>query len=263
MLHKKSCLHKLSAILHSEMMKDLFFTILPFTIGLLLTGCTSRASENYLPLEEEEILFIDETELYNEKEENVLPGTLCIERNKKLSQGYRKTFNDLNDVHLQSAKQWGIEPLEDLSEAEKAGFWSLAQVDSCQYYKVEKLTHSAPYLTPRAKWLLMCIGKNFADSLAAHNVTGYQIIVTSLLRTDDSIRRLRRRNSNASENSAHRYGTTFDISYIHYNRTDSTSFMPEYRLKETLAEVLYDLRAQNRCLVKYEVKQGCFHITTR
>lgn len=237
------------------------FLVIPYSLitTLLLSGCTTQASENCLSLNDNETSFADKADFYCE--ENALPD-ISISRHKKLAQGYRKTFNDLNNIHLEAAKQWGIEPLSSLSEADSVGFWSLARIDSCQYYNVAKLTHSAPYLTPRAKWLLMCIGKNFADTLAAHQVCGYQIIVTSLLRTDDSIRRLRRHNGNASENSAHRYGTTFDISYIHYNRTDSSSFIPENKLKETLAEVLYDLRAQNRCLVKYEVKQGCFHITT-
>ena len=34
-------------------------------------------------------------------------------------------------------------------------------------------------------------------------------------------------------------------------------------LKMVLAEVLYDLRKAERCYVKYELKQGCFHITAR
>ena len=31
--------------------------------------------------------------------------------------------------------------------------------------------------------------------------------------------------------------------------------------RATVSEVLNDMRQQKRCLVKYEVKQGCFHIT--
>ena len=34
-------------------------------------------------------------------------------------------------------------------------------------------------------------------------------------------------------------------------------------LKWVLSEVLNDMRKNNRCWVKYEVKQGCFHITVR
>ena len=33
------------------------------------------------------------------------------------------------------------------------------------------------------------------------------------------------------------------------------------KLNATVSEVLNDMRRQKRCLVKYEVKQGCFHIT--
>lgn len=238
--------------------------LLLFSAACFLTGCSMQASEKYKDLSEyADINFVyDVDSLYNtlDAESGTTP---YVSRRKKLAAGYRRTFNDLNDIHLRAAMRNGIQPLETLAEADSMGFWSLARIDSCKYYKVEKLTHSAPYLTPQTKWLLMNIGKNFIDSLAAHDVSGYQIIVTSLLRTDDSIRRLRRRNSNASENSAHRFGTTFDISYIHYNHTDTTSFMPEYKLKEILAEVLYDLRASDQCYVKYEVRQGCFHITAR
>ncbi len=243
------------------MPRHLFATLFSLIALTTLWSCTSQAPNNALPDEEDEILFIEEADsLLCEDTDSI---HFSLSRRKKLAKGYRRTFNDKNDLHLRSAREWGITPLQNLTEADSTGFWTLARVDSCRFYTVKKLTHSAPYLTPRAKWLLMTIGRNFADSLASHGVYGYQLSVTSLLRTDDSIRRLRRRNRNASENSAHRYGTTFDISYIRYNRTDSTSFMPEYRLKETLAEVLYDLRAQNRCHVKYEVRQACFHITAR
>jgi hypothetical protein len=34
-------------------------------------------------------------------------------------------------------------------------------------------------------------------------------------------------------------------------------------LKFVLSEVLRDLREQGRCYIKYEVKQGCFHMTVR
>ena len=227
------------------------------TLALLLCGaCTSSPEKTQYP-DDEEILYIETDSLLAEssmEQEHV-------SRHNKLSKGYRRTFNDKNDVHLAMAQRYGIESLQSLEDANSRQFFELAKVDSCRYYTIKPLTHSAPYLTPRAKWMLMTIGKNFQDSLATHGIDGYQIIVTSLLRTDDSIRRLRRRNSNASKNSAHRYGTTFDISYIHYNRTDSATYMPEYRLKETLAEVLYDLRREGHCYIKYEVKQSCFHVT--
>ena len=40
-------------------------------------------------------------------------------------------------------------------------------------------------------------------------------------------------------------------------------FLTEKRLKLVLAEVLRDLRKSDKCYIKYELKQGCFHITAR
>ena len=37
----------------------------------------------------------------------------------------------------------------------------------------------------------------------------------------------------------------------------------EDTLKMVLSEVLRDLKKQGDCYVKYELKQGCFHITAR
>ena len=34
-------------------------------------------------------------------------------------------------------------------------------------------------------------------------------------------------------------------------------------LKWVLSEVLRDMREEGRCYIKYEVKQGCFHMTVR
>jgi hypothetical protein len=34
-------------------------------------------------------------------------------------------------------------------------------------------------------------------------------------------------------------------------------------LKFVLSEVLRDIRQEERCFIKYEVKQGCFHMTVR
>ena len=115
--------------------------------------------------------------------------------------------------------------------------------------------------------LLQDIGRAFYDSLYVKGVPLHQVIVTSVLRTEEDVVRLRRHNSNASENSCHRYGTTFDVCYNRYV-TVQTSSQPRRQvrndtLKWVLSEVLRDMRQAGRCHVKYEVKQGCFHITVR
>ena len=121
---------------------------------------------------------------------------------------------------------------------------------------------------PGAAHLLEDIGKNFLDSLTAKGLNPNRIIVTSVLRTEDDVRRLRRVNINASANSVHRYGTTFDVSWKRFDKVEKVNGYPQQSvssdtLKLVLSEVLRDLKANNRCYVKYELKQGCFHITTR
>lgn len=177
---------------------------------------------------------------------------------------YRKVFNDMNSVHLAAAKKWGVPEIHSREDAEKHR-GKLKEVESCKLYKIDKLTHSIPFLVPRAKDMLETIAENFQDSLASQGVGGYQIIVTSILRSNADVKKLRRTNGNASENSAHRYGTTIDITYARFNRVDSDypHEIPTEHLKHLLAEVLRDQQKAGKCYVKYEVKQGCFHITVR
>ena len=113
---------------------------------------------------------------------------------------------------------------------------------------------------PRAEELLETIGRNFRDSLDAKDLSDCKIIVTSILRTAGTIKKLRKKNINASANSAHVYGTTFDIAYARYQDGKKEDVN---KLKSVLAEVLQDLRKQKKCYVRYELKQGCFHITAR
>ena len=120
----------------------------------------------------------------------------------------------------------------------------------------------------RVKSLLDTIGQNFLDSLTSKGLNPNRIIVTSVLRTEKDVKRLRRRNTNASSNSTHAYGTTFDISWKRFQKVEDEDGRPMQdvgadTLKLVLAEVLRDLRRADRCYVKYEIKQACFHITTR
>lgn len=172
---------------------------------------------------------------------------------------YQRTFNDMNDRHLKAARQWGIKPITSDEELERQ-MGKLSEIESCRQYEVDKLTHSLPYLVPRAGELLETIGRNFRDSLDSKGLPSRKIIVTSVLRTSGTVKKLRKTNVNASANSAHVYGTTFDVAYARYKgaKKEETD-----KLKSVLAEVLQDLRKREKCYVRYEFKQGCFHITVR
>lgn len=201
------------------------------------------------------------------KSENAdTPGTADSPRAGRLriiSHGpLREVFNDSNHRQLEHAERLGIAPLETLGDA----YFTrrpIVEVRSNRYYTVDTLTHSVPFLVPEAERLLNDIGRGFMDSLKARGVKGdsYRIITTSLLRTPRHVRKLRRVNVNATEASTHQFGTTFDISYRRFDCLDSTKYVCEEDLKNLLGEVLYDLRAKGRCMVKYERKTPCFHVT--
>ena len=182
---------------------------------------------------------------------------------------YATLFNDQNGVQLKAAAQFGIkQPLKNRNVADEVKD-GLVKIRSNSHYSIAKLTHSIPYLTDGAAELLDMIGKNFLDSLESKGLNPNKIIVTSVLRTQEDIKKLQKSgNPNAVKNSAHCYATTFDIAYAYYDKTWFKNFrfcesVEPVTLKKVLGEVLRDLRRQKKCYVKYEVKQRCFHITTR
>ena len=83
------------------------------TLALLLwVACTSSPENTQYP-DDEEIIYIETDSLLAEssmEQEHV-------SRHNKLSKGYRRTFNDKNDVHLAMAQRYGIEPLQSLEDA--------------------------------------------------------------------------------------------------------------------------------------------------
>ena len=180
---------------------------------------------------------------------------------------YSEAFPDSQQVQYVSARKWGVASVQNRQEAESRKR-ELVYVGSSPYYYIEKMNRSIPYLVPRAAVLLNDIGRAYFDSLQMKQIPLHKFIITSVLRTKDDVEKLRNYNRNATENSCHLYGTTFDICYNRY-KTVQDPDGPRRRevrndtLKWVLCEVLNDMRLNGRCYVKYEVKQGCFHITVR
>lgn len=182
---------------------------------------------------------------------------------------YEERFNDVNAVQLEAAKELGIEPIADREAAESVK-GQLVKIEDNEYYKIDNLDYSIPYLTKGGKALLDSIGVNFRDSLVSKGLSAYKFVVSSVLRTEDDVKRLRESgNKNAAKNSAHCFGTTFDINYKRFSKNYAESILKadlgvdKETLKAVLAQVLEDLRDNDMCYVKYEVNQPCFHITSR
>ena len=176
-------------------------------------------------------------------------------------------FPDTNDLQLIAAQRWGVSPVKNREDAEMRKR-ELVYIGGNPFYHVDPLHQSIPYLVPHAAVLLQDIGQAFFDSLQMKGVPLHRFIVTSVLRTEEDVARLRRFNKNATDRSCHLFGTTFDITYNRYETVENPEgpkgrVVSNDTLKWVLSEVLRDKRQQERCYIKYEKKQPCFHITVR
>ena len=178
---------------------------------------------------------------------------------------YKQKFNDTQAKQEQAAKAIGLAtPPQNRQEAVRMRS-QLKCIKSNDNYIVDSLTHSIPYLVPAAAAELERIGEGFADILQRNGLPHYQFYVTSVLRTKEDIKRLQNSgNINATTNSCHNYGTTFDLAYFRFNKVTRTrEYMHQDNLKLVLGQVLLNEQRAGRIYVKYEYKQACFHITVR
>lgn len=190
-----------------------------------------------------------------------MPDNDCVKLRVNPPAGpLRKCFLDSNYLHFAAGQQYGIRPItctDDIWQMNRP----MVHVVSCAEYFVDSLSHSYPYLVPKAAALLSDIGQAFNDSLRSRGGGCYRLKVTSLLRTRRSISRLRRVNRVAVDSSSHSFGTTFDISYSNFICDAATVNRTAEDLKNLLAEIVHDFRSKGRCLAIYELSQACFHIT--
>lgn len=228
--------------------------------GLWVIGCSSNHDDNTHALVDVKELMKDSVSEWDHPLAEMPEPTIALPM--KWKGDYRTAFNDSNYVHWAEAERIGIEPMTDTRS-----HWQtrqpLVKVTSCKDFYVENLTHSRPYLIPKAHAMLHEIGRRFCDTLQSRGGGDYRIRVTSVLRTPESVKKLRRSNKNATDSSVHQLGTTIDISYARFAADSDKKPRSAYDLKAILAEVLLAMRQEGKCWVKYEHKQPCFHITVR
>jgi hypothetical protein len=247
--------------------KALLILLTPFLLGFLLGflvggGCSRKEKA---PKKEKTTVVTDSLSTDLPSEDDV-DGTgessarEIIYYTKLMS--YGQVFNDVNDVHVEKAKAVGLRKIPD--KRDDIDFTRLVKVEDSDYLVIDDLRYSVPYLTKAAAAELDRISRAFHDSLTRKQFPVYKLVCSSILRTEEDVARLKKSgNPNASDNSSHCYGTTFDITYTRYWRDEETDeFMQPYELTKVLAEVLRDEKDAGRILVKYERKEHCFHITS-
>ena len=178
---------------------------------------------------------------------------------------YKDKFNDTQSKQLKAAEAIGLSaPLQSRQQVMQMRN-ALREIKTNDNYVVDSLTHSMPYLVPSAAAELDRIGEGFADILQRNGLPHYRFYVTSVLRTKDDVKRLQQSgNRNATDQSCHCYGTTFDLAYFRFEKvTQTREYMHQDNLKLVLAQVLLNEQRAGRIYVKYEYKQSCFHITVR
>ena len=233
--------------------------VLGFLLGLLVGGSCSRKDRKADEARTEQI--IEEADAAADDVDGTGESTAkeIIYYTRMIP--YSQTFNDINDVHLTKAKAVGLRKIP--GKRDDIDLRRLVRIEDSDDLVIDDLTYSVPYLTQGAAAELNRIAKAFGDSLRSKQFPVYKLVVSSILRTEEDVEKLRKSgNPNASDNSAHCYGTTFDITYTRYYRDEETDeFMQPYELTKVLAEVLRDEKKTGRVLVKYERKEHCFHIT--
>ena len=247
--------------------KALLILLTPFLLGFLLGflvggGCSRKEKA---PKKEKTSVVTDSLSTDLPSEDDVdgtgeSSGREIIYYTKLMS--YGQVFNDVNDVHVEKAKAVGLRKIPD--KRDDIDFTRLVKVEDSDYLVIDDLRYSVPYLTKAAAAELDRISRAFHDSLTRKQFPVYKLVCSSILRTEEDVARLKKSgNPNASDNSSHCYGTTFDITYTRYWRDEETDeFMQPYELTKVLAEVLRDEKDAGRILVKYERKEHCFHITS-
>jgi hypothetical protein len=167
--------------------------------------------------------------------------------------------------YSEQAKGTGIKACRDEKDLKKLiSERKLVRVTPGRSYMIDRLTYSYSYLTPDASDLLNEIGRRFREKTRREGLNGSRFIITSMTRTTEKMKGLRRNNSNASANSPHLNGNAFDISYLRFtSRKFLLTECDKRFFKEVLAEVILDLRRERKCWATYEKNQSCFHVVAR
>ncbi len=132
----------------------------------------------------------------------------------------------------------------------------LVEVSDGRGYRIDRLKFSNAVLLPEVRDLLENMGNDYADALKGTDSEGTVFRVTSMTRTNNQQRSLRKRNRNATKSlSTHSYGASFDIAFMDRANDDDNCNRPTREIQKLL------LRYQNEGRILLIPEGGCMHIT--
>jgi len=186
----------------------------------------------------------------------------------KAEKGALRRYN--NNYHLKVAQKKGLKkPLHSRSDDKTSAKafcdrYDLVEITDNKYYEIPYLRNSLPYLQESAKEFLNLLGERFCDQLEESGLKKYRFSVSSILRTLEDQKSLRKSNVNATPNSSsHYYGRTFDIVQTRYFERDNSTPVYTYRLRNILLRELIKLQDEGKCYVLLEKQTKCIHVTVR
>ena len=179
---------------------------------------------------------------------------------------YKRSFGDLNEKHLNVAQAIGIRPLASREEAEK---WKKRCSISQQMICTRLILWHIPSRISFRERLPCSI-----QSVITSRFPGCQRLESE--QDYSNFRTAYKRRCQASAPSQRQCIRKFR-SLLRHDIRCQLETLPEVEdedgrplqdvssdtLKLVLSEVLRDLKRAEKCYIKYELRQGCFHITTR
>ena len=241
-----------------ELFSNLKKSLKYFLFTLILTSILTSISWSFYP-EKSTRIYAKLVHEIGIKKQKIDRQTCSQDRSYAIEMNDRVILY-LEESYLKGTKQF-LNRKKDIYNLVDKG--ELVLIEQNEYYILDTMCYSYPYLIPNGKNFIDELGKRFQRKLENTGLECSQFVLTSMLRTTSSINRLRKWNRNSIKNSAHLHGTTFDVSYKSFINNRGLSAADKLYLGDVLSKTLWELRNEKKCWVTYETWQTCFHVVVR
>jgi len=168
-------------------------------------------------------------------------------------------FNERNSIHILASKKSSLHsPIKkEIGIKKYLKNKSLIPLKDGEGYIIDKMPYSYPFLTAKTISFIEALGMEFKTACELSHLPCRPFIITSALRTKETVNKLQSINPNAIKGSTHLYGCTFDIAWSRFGYGND----PDQEMLDLLIPCLKNMQNKGKCRIKFERNQACFHIT--
>ena len=168
-------------------------------------------------------------------------------------------FNERNSIHILATKNSSLHsPIKkEIGIRKFLKNKSLIRLKEGEGYIIDQMPYSYPYLTAKTISFIEALGMEFKTACELSHLPCRPFIITSALRTKETVKKLQKKNPNEKTESAHLYGCTFDIAWSRFGYGNN----PDQEMLDVLIPCLKNMQKKRKCRIKFEMNQACFHIT--